>query len=182
MRSKFGQINETTVWQESEEGCNRRPKGIHRKASQRHRKRRFQDMQTLYRITMYRRIHQVSIQRLAMRWTPTGKRNRGRPTETWIRLAQESCGHKIHIFSRLLHSHPSHRTPLYWDVYRHKNKLTINRKGLRNCVEFQFILVWVWEGRKFAHLNNFNISQKIIHSIIEFIANYLVFLQHLLIT
>lgn len=90
MRSKFGQINETTVWQESEEGCNRRPKGIHRKASQRHRKRRFQDMQTLYRITMYRRIHQVSIQRLAMRWTPTGKRNRGRPTETWIRLAQES--------------------------------------------------------------------------------------------
>lgn len=42
------------------------------------------------RITMYRRIHQVSIQRLAMRWTPTGKRNRGRPTETWTRLAQES--------------------------------------------------------------------------------------------
>lgn len=76
-----------------------------------------------------------------------------------------NCGHKIHIFSRLLHSHPSHRTPLYWDVYRHKNNLTINRKGLRNCVEFQFILVWVWEGRKFAHLNNFNISQKIIHSI-----------------
>lgn len=89
MRSKFSQINETKVKQESEEECKRRPKGIHRKASQWHRKRRFQDMQTLYRITMYRRIHQVSIQRLAMRWTPTGKRNRGRPTETWTRLAQE---------------------------------------------------------------------------------------------
>lgn len=24
-----------------------------------------------------------------------------------------NCGHKIHIFSRLLHSHPSHKTPLY---------------------------------------------------------------------
>lgn len=89
MRSKFGQINETKVWQESEEECKRWPNGIHRKASQWHRKRRFQDMQTLYRITMYRRIHQVSIQRLAMRWTHTGKRNRGRPTETWTRLAQE---------------------------------------------------------------------------------------------
>lgn len=47
-------------------------------------------------ITMYRRIHQVSIQRLAMRWTPTGKRNRGRPTETWTRLGiKETTGHAL---------------------------------------------------------------------------------------
>ena len=43
----------------------------------------------IYWLYIYTVIHTSSITRIALRWTPQGKRNRGRPKETWRRTIEK---------------------------------------------------------------------------------------------
>ena len=49
------------------------------------------------------RMHPTSIPRVALRWTPTGKRKRGRPKETWRRFVEKEMKEKDWSWGQVQH-------------------------------------------------------------------------------
>jgi hypothetical protein len=49
------------------------------------------------------RMHPTSIPRVALRWTPTGKRKRGRPKETWRRSVEKEMKEKDWTWGQVQH-------------------------------------------------------------------------------
>jgi hypothetical protein len=48
-------------------------------------------------------MHPTSIPRVALRWTPTGKRKRGRPKETWRRSVEKEMKEKDWTWGQVQH-------------------------------------------------------------------------------